>query len=99
VVARSFERIHRANLAGMGVLPCQLPDGVSAETLGLDGTETYDLVGLSGLRPRMPAKLVVHRKSGRTDEVAVKVRLDTPIEVEFVQAGGILPYVLERISG
>jgi len=96
VVARSFERIHRANLAGMGVLPCQLPEGVSAETLGLDGTESYDLVGLKSLSPRMPAKLVVHRKDGRTDEVGIVLRLDTPVEVDYVRAGGILPYVLER---
>ena len=98
VVARSFERIHRANLAGMGVLPCQLPEGVSAETLGLDGTESYDLVGLRALAPRLAAKLVVHRKNGRRDEVEVRVRLDTPVEVEYVRAGGILPYVLSRIT-
>jgi len=98
VVARSFERIHRANLAGMGVLPCQLPDGVSAETLRLDGTETYDLLGLSALSPRMQARLVLRRRDGRSEEVPVRVRLDTPVEVEFVRAGGILPYVLGRVA-
>src|SRR5262249_37019795 len=69
VVARSFERIHRSNLVGMGVLPCQLADGTSAETLGLDGTETFDVVGLErGLAPRMAATLVVHRKDGKREE-------------------------------
>jgi aconitate hydratase len=98
VVARSFERIHRANLAGMGVLPCQLPEGVSAETLGLDGTETYDLLGVEKLAPRKSARLVVHRADGRVEEVALTVRIDTPIEVEYVRAGGILPYVLGQLE-
>jgi aconitate hydratase len=98
VVARSFERIHRSNLVGMGVLPCQLPDGVSAETLRLDGTETFDLVGLGGgLRPRMPATLVIHRTDGRREEVVVTVRIDTPIEVDYYENGGILPYVLRQL--
>ena len=98
VVARSFERIHRANLAGMGVLPCQLPERVSAETLGLDGTETYDLVGIEPLEPRKQARLVVHRKDGQVDEVPVTVRIDTPIEVEYARAGGILPYVFGQLE-
>jgi aconitate hydratase len=99
VVARSFERIHRANLVGMGVLPVQLPEGVSARTLGLDGSETYDLLGLARLRPRQAARLVVHRRDGRAEEVPVTVRVDTPVEVEHVRAGGILPYVLRQIGG
>jgi aconitate hydratase len=99
VVARSFERIHRSNLVGMGVLPCQLPDGVTAETLGLDGTETYDVVGIgAGLEPRRRARLVVRRRDGRTDEVPLTVRIDTPIEVEYFRAGGILPYVLRQLA-
>jgi aconitate hydratase len=96
VVARSFERIHRANLVGMGVLPLQFPDGVSAETLGLDGTETFDVVGIAKLAPRMAAMLVVHRKDGTEVRQPVTVRLDTPVEVEYLKAGGILPYVLAR---
>jgi len=96
VVARSFERIHRANLVGMGVLPLQFPDGVSAETLGLDGTETFDVVGIARLAPRMAATLVVHRKDGTEARQPVTVRLDTPVEVEYLKAGGILPYVLAR---
>jgi len=98
VVARSFERIHRSNLVGMGVLPCQLPEGVSAQTLGLDGTETFDLAGVAGkLAPRQPARLVVRRKDGRTEEVKVTVRIDTPIEAEYYRHGGIMPYVLRQI--
>ena len=96
VVARSFERIHRANLVGMGVLPLQFPEGASAETLGLDGTETFDVVGIRKLAPRMTATLVVHRKDGRVDRQPVTVRLDTPVEIEYLKAGGILPYVLAR---
>ena len=96
VVARSFERIHRANLVGMGVLPLQFPDGVSAETLGLDGTESFDLVGLGKLAPRMTATLVVHRRDGSAVRQPVTVRLDTPVEIEYLKAGGILPYVLAR---
>ncbi|WP_243338113.1 aconitate hydratase [Anaeromyxobacter soli] len=98
VVARSFERIHRSNLVGMGVLPCQLPEGVSAQTLGLDGTETFDLVGVAGrLTPRQRATLVVHRRDGRRDEVELVVRIDTPIEAEYYRHGGIMPYVLRQI--
>ncbi|HEU4384470.1 MAG TPA: aconitate hydratase AcnA, partial [Anaeromyxobacteraceae bacterium] len=99
VVARSFERIHRANLVGMGVFPVQLPEGVSAQTLGLDGGETFDLLGLAKLKPRLAARLVVHRRDGRAEEVPVTVRVDTPVEVEHVRAGGILPYVLRQIAG
>ncbi len=98
VVARSFERIHRANLAGMGVLPLQFPEGVSAETLGLDGTETYDVVGLAKLQPRATATLVVRRKDGTEVRQPVTVRLDTPVEIEYLKAGGILPYVLSRLG-
>jgi aconitate hydratase len=98
VVARSFERIHRSNLVGMGILPCQLPEGVSAETLRLDGGETLDLVGVEGEpRPRQRARLRVRRASGATEEVEVTVRVDTPIEVQYWRHGGILPYVLRQL--
>ena len=97
VVAQSFERIHRSNLVGMGVLPCQFKDGVSAQTLGLDGTETFDLIGLSTLKPQMDATLVIHRADGTTHEETVTVRIDTPIEVEYFLHGGILPYVLRQL--
>jgi aconitate hydratase len=100
VVARSFERIHRANLVGMGVLPLQLPEGVSAETLGLDGGEVYDLPGAEGpLAPRQAMTLRVRRRDGRVDEVPLTLRIDTPVEAEYVRHGGILPYVLRQLVG
>jgi aconitate hydratase len=98
VVARSYERIHRSNLVGMGILPCQLDEGVSASSLGLDGTETYDLLGVGGrLSPRQRARLVVTRRDGRRDELPVTVRIDTPIEAEYYRHGGIMPYVLRQL--
>jgi aconitate hydratase len=100
VVAKSFERIHRANLAGMGVLPCQFKDGVDAATLKLDGSETYDLEGIeSGIVPQQDVTLVIHRANGGSERVALKLRIDTPIEVEYYNKGGILPFVLERLVG
>jgi aconitate hydratase len=99
VVAKSFERIHRSNLVMMGVLPCQFKEGTDAASLKLDGSETFDLLGVENPQPRGDAKLVIHRKSGKTDEVAVTVRIDTPIEVEYFKHGGILQYVLRQILG
>ena len=98
VVAQSFERIHRSNLVGMGVLPCQFKDGQSAQSLGLDGTETYDLTGLeNGLAPRMDVTLVIKRANGESREVPVTLRIDTPIEVDYFLHGGILPFVLRQL--
>jgi aconitate hydratase len=99
VVARSFERIHRSNLVGMGVLPCQFAEGVTAESLGLDGSETFDLLGLevAPFAPGQKARLVIHRKDGRTEETEVTVRIDTPIEIEYYRQGGILPFVLRQL--
>jgi aconitate hydratase len=97
VIARGFERIHRSNLIGMGVLPCQLPDGVTPHTLGLDGTERFDLELRGDLRPRQPATLHIQRRDGRRDSVALMIRIDTPIEAAYFAAGGILPYVLEQL--
>jgi len=100
VVAKSFERIHRANLAGMGVLPIQFKDGQGATDFKLDGSESFDLVGLEkGITPRQDMTLVIHRADGSSENVAVKLRLDTPIEIEYFQAGGILPYVLKQLLG
>jgi len=99
VVARSFERIHRSNLVGMGVLPCQFKEGVSAQTLGFDGTERYDLLGADGpLTPRQDLTLLVRRADGREEKVPVTLRIDTPIEVEYFRHGGILPFVLRQIA-
>jgi aconitate hydratase len=97
VIARGFERIHRSNLIGMGVLPCQFPEGVSAQTLALDGTERFDLTLGEPLRPRQPAKLRIERQDGRHESVPLQLRIDTPIEAAYFSAGGILPYVLEQL--
>jgi aconitate hydratase len=98
IVAASFERIHRTNLVGMGVLPCQLREGTTAQTLGLDGSELFHLVGLeSGIRPRRELTLIIERKDGRREEVPVTLRIDTPMEVDYYRYGGLLPYVLGQI--
>jgi len=98
VIAQSFERIHRSNLVGMGVLPCQFTDEVNAASLGLDGTETFDLLGLeNGVRPLQDVTLVVRRANGASEEVPVTLRIDTPIEIDYYQHGGILPYVLRQL--
>ena len=98
VIAQSFERIHRSNLVGMGVLPCQFKDGTNAASLGLDGTESFDVIGLEdGVRPQKHLRLVIHRASGETEEIPVILRIDTPIEVDYYQHGGILPYVLRQL--
>jgi aconitate hydratase A / 2-methylisocitrate dehydratase len=100
VVAKSFERIHRANLAGMGVLPCQFKDGVDAVSLKLDGSETFDLEGTeSGITPQQDVTLAIHRADGKTERVALRLRIDTPIEVEYYNKGGILPFVLGQLLG
>ena len=100
VVAKSFERIHRANLAGMGVLPCQFKDGVDAASLKLNGSETFDLEGIEiGITPQQDVTLVIHRANGNIERVALKLRIDTPIEVEYYNKGGILPFVLEQLVG
>ncbi|RYX84718.1 aconitate hydratase [bacterium] len=97
VVAQSFERIHRSNLVGMGVLPLQFKEGVNAASLGLDGTETFDITGLTQLKPQSDVTLVIHRTNGESVEVVVTLRIDTPIEVEYFLHGGILPYVLRQL--
>jgi aconitate hydratase len=98
VVAQSFERIHRSNLVGMGVLPLQFKEGTTAQTLKLDGTETYDVIGLTGaLKPQQDVTLRITRRSGAVEEVVVRCRIDTPIEIDYYQHGGILPYVLRQI--
>jgi len=102
VVTQSFERIHRSNLVGMGVLPLQFKEGVSAASLGIDGTETFDLIGLEGeaVKPRQDVTLRVTRSDGTQAETVLTLRIDTPIEVEYYKGGGILPYVLRQlISG
>jgi aconitate hydratase len=99
VIAQSFERIHRSNLVGMGVLPLQFKEGATAQTLQLDGTETYDIVGLDAkLKPQQDLTLRITRKNGKVENVPVRCRIDTPIEIEYYQNGGILPYVLRQLA-
>jgi aconitate hydratase len=98
VIAASFERIHRSNLVGMGVLPCQFAAGVNAATYKLDGSETFDLVGLDDrAMPGQSLTLVVHRVSGDTENIPVTLRLDTQMELDYVRQGGIMPYVLSEL--
>ncbi|MDP0501373.1 MAG: aconitate hydratase [Verrucomicrobiota bacterium JB022] len=98
VVAKSFERIHRSNLIGMGVLPLEFTNGEDAKALGLDGTETYDLVGLSDdIKPGALVTLKITKADGSVKETKLKARLDTGIEVEYYRHGGILTYVLRQI--
>ena len=98
VIARSFERIHRSNLVGMGVLPLQFEAGDSWPDLGLSGTETFDITGIgAGLKPQQALTLTIRDAAGGTRNVPLRCRIDTPIEVEYYRHGGILPYVLRAI--
>ena len=98
VITRSFERIHRSNLVGMGVLPLQFLGDDSVETLGIVGNETFDLKGLEGeIKPQQQATLVIHRADGSSKEVQLLLRIDTPIEVDYYKHGGILPFVLRQL--
>nr|WP_269144622.1 aconitate hydratase AcnA [Nitrogeniibacter aestuarii] len=98
VVANSFERIHRSNLVGMGVLPAQFMDGTSWESLAIGPNDSFDIEGIeAGLAPRQELTLRIHRSSGETEEVPIRSRLDTDVEVAYYQHGGILPYVLRDI--
>src|SRR5512134_708599 len=98
VIARSFERIHRSNLVGMGVLPCQFKCTDSAASLGIRGDETFDVTGIeSGIRPQMDVTLTIHRADGTSQRVTVLLRIDTPIEVDYYKHGGILTYVLREL--
>ena len=98
VIVESFERIHRSNLVGMGVLPLQFKDGVTRQTLGLKGDETLDITGIeAGLRPRMDVNLRIHYADGTTRDEALVCRIDTLDEVEYFRHGGILQYVLRSL--
>jgi aconitate hydratase len=99
VIARSFERIHRSNLVGMGVLPLQFTGGDSAQSLGLTGEETIDILGLDDIRPQQELQLRIRKPDGAERTVAVKSRIDTPIEVDYFKHGGILPFVLRELLG
>jgi aconitate hydratase len=98
VIAESFERIHRSNLVGMGVLPLQFKNGMTRKSLGLDGGERFDLLGLAGeITPRLDVRCRIMRSDGAQQEVALTCRIDTLDEVEYYRHGGILPYVLRTL--
>ena len=100
VIVESFERIHRSNLVGMGVLPLQFMPGETRKTLGLNGDETFDILDLDGeLEPIQLMPAVVHYPDGKQREIQLQSRLDTLVEVEYYRAGGVLTYVLNRITG
>jgi aconitate hydratase len=97
VMVESFERIHRSNLVGMGVLPLQFKDGVTRKTLGLDGSETFD-VSIAGLKPRGDVHVTSHRANGKSETIAVTCRIDTDGELDYYKNGGVLHYVLRNLA-
>ena len=97
VVAASFERIHRSNLVGMGVLPLQFAEGTDARTLRLDGSETFSFSGIEEVTPGKTVLMTIKRAAGETETVPLRLRIDTAIEVDYYKHGGILPYVLRQI--
>jgi aconitate hydratase len=98
VITDSFERIHRSNLVMMGVLPLTYAAGASAQSLGLDGTETYDIAIDDDLQPRQPVQVTARRSDGSTVTFTATCRCDTPVEVEYLRHGGILHMVLRRMA-
>ncbi|BBE50969.1 Aconitate hydratase A [Ferriphaselus amnicola] len=100
VIAKSYERIHRSNLVGMGVLPLQFKGSDSVDSLNLTGDETFDLLGINdNLKPQQDVTLTITRKDGSKQSVALLLRIDTPIEVDYYKNGGILPFVLKELVG
>ena len=98
VIASSFERIHRSNLVGMGVLPLQFAEGTNPQSLGLDGSESFSITGLSDkIQPGQEVTLEIENSSGQKKSVPVKLRIDTPIEIDYYKHGGILPFVLRQL--
>jgi len=98
VIVESFERIHRSNLVGMGVLPLQFKDGQSRKTLNLDGTEVFDITGFAhGIEPGMDIDCTITRKDGSSESIKLLCRIDTADEVEYFRNGGILQYVLRNM--
>jgi aconitate hydratase len=97
VIAESYERIHRSNLVGMGVLPLQFLPGESRDSLGLTGRETFDIAGVAGLTPKAKLTVTVRREDGSAATFQAVARVDTPVEVEYLAHGGILPAVLRQI--
>jgi aconitate hydratase len=98
VIAESFERIHRSNLVGMGVLPLQFHDGDTATSLGLDGSETFSISGVGQIEPRQDVEVTVTETDGASRTFSARCRIDTYNELEYFHAGGILQYVLRRLA-
>ena len=98
VIVESFERIHRSNLVGMGVMPLQFKDDVNRQSLELDGSETFDVTGFAGLSPRQDLSLTIHRADGSSETVSLRCRVDTLDELDYYRHGGILPYVLRKLA-
>ena len=98
VLVQSFERIHRSNLVGMGVLPLQFADGEGPETYNLDGSETFDISGIADLEPRQDVTVNVTRANGERLDIKARCRIDTYNELEYYRSGGILHYVLRNLA-
>ena len=98
VLAESFERIHRSNLVGMGVLPLQFQDGENAESFGLDGSETFSIAGVGDLEPRQDVTVEVTRADGSSFHITARCRIDTYNELEYYRSGGILQFVLRKLA-
>jgi aconitate hydratase len=99
VITESFERIHRSNLVGMGVMPLLFKDGMTRKTLGLDGSESFDITGLSGgIKPRMDVPVTIRRTDGRSEPITLTCGIFTLDEVEYYRNGGILHYVLRNLA-
>ena len=97
VIAESYERIHRSNLVGMGVLPLQFKENDSIQTLNITGDEFFDIKGIETIQPQQTVTLIIHRPGGGQSQVQLTCRIDTAIEVEYYYQGGILPYVLRQL--
>jgi aconitate hydratase len=98
VIAESFERIHRSNLVGMGVLPLQFADGTDRKTLGLDGSESFTIMDVAKLRPRQDVEVTLTREDGTIETFLTRCRIDTVNELDYFLNGGILPYVLRKLA-
>ncbi len=97
VIAESYERIHRSNLVGMGILPLEFKPGENRDTLGLTGQETFEITGVSALSPRIDIHVAAKSDDGNAKQFSVMARVDTPEEVAYYQNGGILTYVLRQM--
>jgi aconitate hydratase len=98
VLVESFERIHRSNLVGMGVLPLQFKGDMTRKTLNLDGTETFDIKDIANLKPLGDVTVTIHRKDGKTENIVVQCRIDNSGELDYYKNGGVLHYVLRSLA-